>query len=173
MVVLGLFAGAVDTQAIDVRKPPLWRGIPLGLERPVDFASLVNSRTVTVFTIGELGSSYFFERTDVRGSNTWVTADNILYSYTTVEIVDLTVRITGRPDDAFYSEQVDVMISRQEREIVQFPNKTYLTSVTTTSGTNDVEGGTTYQASRHLYGIERGLPLTKTQFQRIKTWLGM
>ncbi len=170
-MVVGLWAGVVSAQELRTLKPPLLRGIPWTIQRPAQPVDVVNAGMTTVLTINDGG--FQLVRTDVRHTNTWVTADNLRYDQSAVLMTDVTTITIGSPDDPEYIVITNVITTLRENETITFPNRTYVIAALSSTTSNGVLGQMQFSAVKYLYGTRLAQPLTLNQFDRLKDWLGI
>lgn len=173
IIAFGLITCVADAQEMHVRKPPFLRCIPLYIDRPVQPTGSSGTTTETIITIGAPNDSYYFVRSDIRSTNLWITADKLEYHHSSIVITDETITTIGTPSDPFYVVQMETVAYVKKQEHIIFPNRTYVLAESSLLSTNGVMAENNFKATKYCYGIRRGTPLTKTQYERLKTWLGI
>ena len=170
---LGLITLETNAQDIRLRNLPYLRCIPFYIDRPFQPIDSSNTTTETLITIGSPTEPYYFVRVDTRSSNLWVTADKVIYQQSSITIVDQTITTVGAPEDPSYTVRTDLVMSYRNQERLSFPNRTYIIAESSSFGTNSVLTENSFKATRYCYGSKFGIPLTKSQYERLKKWLGM
>ncbi len=168
-----LFAHVAEAQDFQARRPPFLRCIPLNIDRPFQVTDGSTTTTETIITMGSPSDPYYFVRYDIRSSNVWKTADNVVYQYSSIDITDETVITIGSPGDPLYTVRYDSATTTRYHEQIIFPNRTYVVAGSTSFMTNGVLADNSFKATKYCYGTRIGTPLTKAQYDRLKKWLGI
>lgn len=171
MAMVGLLASVASAQDLRELKPPLLRGIPLGIQRPLEPVDVVRSGMETVVTINT--PDFQQVRTDIRTTNAWITADNVRYDLDAVFINEETTITIGNPGEPAYIVTSNLVSTLRETETIVFPNRTYIVASLSSTTSNGVLGQMQFRALKYLYGTRLSQPLNVNQYERLKDWLGI